>query len=145
MWLFFVYHAFLIVPSEFGNFVFWGERKPRIPREKSLGAEKQHLQPQPTDGVTSGIRTQATLVEGKCCDHTAPALLPFLVKTCDKSVCTALYVELGKRLDMSFLITVNYLVSDHPWCTTKWLHTGRWSSMGKIKKKIQPELINVIT
>ena len=68
-----------------------------------------------------------------------PSLLKLATNRCVQ------YVELGKRLDRSFLITVNYLVSDHPSCTTKWLLTGRWSSMGKIKKKIQPELINVIT
>lgn len=53
IWLFFVYHAFFIVPLEFGNFVFWGERKPRIPREKSLGAENRNKIYNPNPRMTS--------------------------------------------------------------------------------------------
>ena len=41
--------------------------------------------------------------------------------------------------------TVNSLVSDHPWCTTKWSLTGGGRLPGKIKKRTHIELINVIT
>ena len=41
---------------------------------------------------------------------------------------------------------VNSLVSDHPWCTTKWSLTGRWSLTGKINKisVILDRLVNYI-
>ena len=48
------------------------------------------------------------------------------------------YVHLSSKGQPAFkwqakiIYTVNSLVSHHPWCTTAY---GRWSSLGKIKKK----------
>ena len=41
--------------------------------------------------------------------------------------------------------SVNFLVSDHPWCTTKWSLTGGGRLWEKSRKKTQTKLINVIT
>ena len=45
----------------------------------------------------------------------------------------------------NFLHVVNSLVSDHPWCTTKWSLTGGSRLWEKLRKKTQTELIDVIT
>ena len=41
--------------------------------------------------------------------------------------------------------TVNSLVSDHPWCTTKWSLTKGGRLREKSRKRPHNELINVIT
>jgi len=55
---------------------FWWGRKTGEPGEKPLKQRREPTQTQPTNGIGSGIGTQATLVGGECSHHCAiPASL----------------------------------------------------------------------